>query len=207
MGRRRRAFARAGVIAAVVLAADQLTKALVLRSVSAGARIELLPGLELTNVANSGVAFGVLSGGGPWLVALTFAALALLLVYFARHAAQRHVWLPVGLVLGGALGNLADRARMGAVVDFIDPVAWPAFNLADTAIVLGVLGLLVVVESRPRDERAPMPVSRPWPEPAGIANGRPKPAADVRPEPTVNVSPDPRVDVRPQPTAERRPDP
>ena len=58
------------------------------------------------------------------------------------------LWLPVGLILGGALGNLADRAREGAVIDFIDPIAWPAFNLADAAIVVGVLGLLYVVEAQ-----------------------------------------------------------
>ena len=58
------------------------------------------------------------------------------------------LWLPVGLILGGALGNLADRAREGAVIDFIDPIAWPAFNMADVAIVVGVLGLLYVVEAQ-----------------------------------------------------------
>ena len=56
------------------------------------------------------------------------------------------LWLPVGMLLGGALGNLADRAREGAVIDFIDPVAWPAFNVADACIVIGVLALLYVVE-------------------------------------------------------------
>ena len=56
------------------------------------------------------------------------------------------LWLPVGMLLGGALGNLADRAREGAVIDFIDPVAWPAFNLADSSIVVGVFALLLVVE-------------------------------------------------------------
>jgi signal peptidase II len=58
------------------------------------------------------------------------------------------LWLPVGMLVGGALGNLADRAREGAVIDFIDPVAWPAFNLADASIVLGVLTLLYVVEGQ-----------------------------------------------------------
>jgi signal peptidase II len=56
------------------------------------------------------------------------------------------LWLPVGAVIGGAIGNLADRARAGAVVDFIDPIAWPAFNLADMAIVIGILGLVYIVE-------------------------------------------------------------
>jgi signal peptidase II len=63
------------------------------------------------------------------------------------------LWLPVGLLLGGALGNLADRAREGAVIDWIDPVAWPAFNLADACIVVGVFLLLWVVEGRPRRAR------------------------------------------------------
>ncbi len=56
------------------------------------------------------------------------------------------LWLPTGMLLGGALGNLADRARDGAVIDFIDPSFWPAFNLADASIVVGVLGLLYVAE-------------------------------------------------------------
>ena len=63
------------------------------------------------------------------------------------------LWLPVGLLLGGALGNLADRARDGAVIDFIDPVAWPAFNLADACIVVGVFLLLWIVEGRPKRPR------------------------------------------------------
>jgi len=72
--------------------------------------------------------------------------------YFAVHARRAWLWLPVGVLLGGALGNLADRARESAVIDFIDPVAWPAFNLADTAIVVGVLGLLYVIEGPPGRE-------------------------------------------------------
>ena len=70
------------------------------------------------------------------------------MTYFALNSTVPFLWLPVGLILGGALGNLADRARDGAVIDFIDPIAWPAFNLADAAIVVGVLGLLYVVEAQ-----------------------------------------------------------
>jgi signal peptidase II len=77
-------------------------------------------------------------------------SLGLLLAYFAANRTKPWLWLPVGLLLGGALGNLADRARAGAVVDFIDPVAWPAFNGADTCIVIGVFALLYVVEGRQR---------------------------------------------------------
>jgi signal peptidase II len=76
------------------------------------------------------------------VVVLVAASMALLLVFFARAVRRPLLWLPVGAIVGGALGNLADRARLGQVIDFIDPVFWPAFNLADSFIVLGVLGLL-----------------------------------------------------------------
>jgi signal peptidase II len=81
-------------------------------------------------------------------------SLALLIGYFAVHRTMPWLWLPVGLLLGGALGNLADRAREGAVIDFIDPVAWPAFNVADSCIVVGVIGLLWVVEGSTKRARA-----------------------------------------------------
>jgi signal peptidase II len=70
----------------------------------------------------------------------------LLGLYFAFHTSTPYLWLPFGAVAGGALGNLADRAREGAVIDFIDPIVWPAFNIADAAIVLGILGLLYAIE-------------------------------------------------------------
>jgi signal peptidase II len=100
----------------------------------------------MTYVRNEGVAFGALSGGGALLVTAIAVALAGLVVFFALNSKVPFLWLPVGLIVGGALGNLADRSREGAVVDFIDPIAWPAFNLADAAIVVGVLGLLYVAE-------------------------------------------------------------
>jgi signal peptidase II len=102
----------------------------------------------MTYVRNEGVAFGALSGGGPVLVLAIALALSGLITYFAFNSTMPFLWLPVGLILGGALGNLADRARDGAVIDFIDPIAWPAFNLADAAIVAGVIGLLYVVETQ-----------------------------------------------------------
>jgi signal peptidase II len=71
-----------------------------------------------------------------------------LLVYFAAHMSKPGLWLPVGMVFGGALGNLSDRARIHGVTDFIDPVLWPAFNVADMCIVIGVLGVLYLAEQR-----------------------------------------------------------
>jgi signal peptidase II len=122
--------------------------------VARGDQVNVFLGLDLTNTRNTGVAFGALEGGGVVVGILIGLSLALLVGYFALHRGMPWLWLPVGMLVGGALGNLADRVREGAVIDFIDPVAWPAFNLADTCIVLGVLALLYVVEGRPRRARA-----------------------------------------------------
>ena len=140
------AWARAGVMLALVVAVDQGTKALATASLERGERVNVFFALDLTNVRNTGIAFGALAGAGALIVPLTVLALALLAAYFARHAGARLLWLPVGMIGGGALGNLADRTREGAVIDFLDPVAWPAFNVADSAIVLGVAELLLLLE-------------------------------------------------------------
>lgn len=131
---------------AVTVALDQGTKAIVTSSIARGESVNVFLGIDLTNVRNSGVAFGAFAGAGTPIVLISSVALGALLAFFAANAGRAWLWLPVGMVLGGALANLADRAREGAVIDFIDPVAWPAFNLADSAIVLGVLGLLYVME-------------------------------------------------------------
>ena len=144
------AWARLGAVLAAVVAFDQVAKAIAVSSLARGESVNVFLGLDLTHVRNTGVAFGALSGAGAIVPILIGAALAALLAYFARHADTAWMWLPVGWILGGALGNLADRARDGTVVDFIDPIAWPAFNLADVFVVLGVLGLFYVAEGRGR---------------------------------------------------------
>jgi signal peptidase II len=139
---------RAAIAAALFMTLDQVTKQIVIASIHRGDSVNVFFGIDLTNVRNTGVAFGALAGGGALVSLLTIAALTLLMVYFALRSATPWLWLPVGIIAGGALGNLADRARDGAVIDFIDPVLWPAFNLADMGIVLGILGLLYVVDRR-----------------------------------------------------------
>ena len=146
----RRAWLRAGLAALVVLAVDQGTKQLVIHSLSRGESRNVFFGVELTNVRNKGVAFGVFGGGGVLVTLLTVAAVGLLIGYFALHASKPWLWLPVGVIAGGAFGNLLDRVRQGSVTDFIDPMLWPAFNLADAAIVIGILALLYVIEGPPR---------------------------------------------------------
>jgi signal peptidase II len=131
----------------VVVALDQGSKALATSFVDRGDSEKLLPFLRIENTRNEGVAF-VLGGDiSALVIGATIVVLVALLVALAvRGRGHALVWLPAALLIGGALGNLADRAREGAVVDFIDPIAWPAFNLADAAIVAGVLGLVYVAE-------------------------------------------------------------
>src|SRR5205085_972402 len=88
----------------------------------------------------------VRSGGGAVVLACTLVALAALLFYFVRHPGRRGLWVPTGLLLGGAIGNLIDRLLHGSVTDFIKLPHWPAFNVADMAITFGVLALLFVLE-------------------------------------------------------------
>jgi signal peptidase II len=140
-------WAAAGLVVALVLALDQGTKALVRSSIAPGEQRDVLGPLSLVDVHNRGVAFGFLGGGGVVVLVVVLGALALLVSYFARHADRPLLWLPTGLVLGGALGNLIDRFRYGQVVDFLDFHAagwhWPAFNVADSAISIGAVLLIV----------------------------------------------------------------
>ena len=100
---------------------------------------------------NTGVAFSLLRDGGGVLIVFTVIAIAALLVYFARDPDRPWVWLPTGLLVGGAAGNLIDRLLEGSVTDFIDLPLWPAFNIADIGHHFGVVALLFVLE-RPRDD-------------------------------------------------------
>jgi signal peptidase II len=141
---------RAGLVAAGTVAADQAVKALVRTTIERGDEVDLFLGIQLVNVRNRGIAFGLLADGGVLLVLFALAALAVLLVFFARHRDRPLVWLPTGLLIGGATGNLIDRTVEGAVTDFVDFPFWPAFNVADIAITFGVLTLLYVLEGPPR---------------------------------------------------------
>lgn len=142
-------------VAAGVIALDQITKALVRSSIDPGEKSDLILGIELVHVSNRGIAFGLLGDGGAGVLIVTALALGGMLVWFAMQPSRPGLWLAVGLLAGGALGNLVDRARHEAVTDFIDPPLWPAFNVADISITFGaiVLVLSVFVEtSQPSDE-------------------------------------------------------
>ncbi|HEU4906167.1 MAG TPA: signal peptidase II [Solirubrobacterales bacterium] len=136
-----RAWRLAGALAILTIALDQGAKALIESNLVTGEQVEVLGPLSLTLAHNSGVAFGLASGGGAALIALTAIALGFVVALFARSPTRPGMWLAVGLLGGGAVGNLIDRVRAGAVTDYIDVLSWPPFNLADVAITLGVVVL------------------------------------------------------------------
>jgi signal peptidase II len=136
-------------VAVGIIALDQVTKQLVDHNVARGDSEDLFLGIRLVNVRNTGVAFSSLQGAGALIGVIVAVALAGLLWYFARHVRKPLMWLPTGMLLGGALGNVADRIREGGVIDFIKTFDfWPAFNVADISVTLGVIALLWVMERR-----------------------------------------------------------
>ena len=147
--RRAVAFARVAVVVVVVLILDQLTKHAVIANIPVGTSQKFLPAVNLVHVQNSGVAFGFFAGGGALVLVLTLTALSALVIYFLLRPTRAWLWLPTGLLVGGAVGNLIDRLAHGYVTDFIKLPAWPAFNLSDMAITFGVLSLLYVLEGAP----------------------------------------------------------
>src|SRR3954452_9323937 len=149
------AWARVALVAAGVVALDQATKAIVRATIERGERVAVIPGVDLVHTRNTGVAFGALAGGGAVVTVVIALALAALLAYFATHVRRPLVWLPTGMLLGGAIGNVIDRARDGAVTDFVAlPLGFPPFNVADMSITFGVVILLYALE---RHDEAPRP--------------------------------------------------
>lgn len=150
MSRRATDLAWALATCGAIVALDQGSKAAIRSHVGRGDHVEVLPFLDLANTRNRGVAFGLAGDVSPLLIGATLALLLGLLVFLASRARDdAAVWLPAGLLIGGALGNLADRVRDGAVTDFVDLPLWATFNLADVAIVVGVALLVLMPERGP----------------------------------------------------------
>ena len=139
-------WSRAALVLAAVLVVDQVTKALVRDGVELGSEDSVFPLVTLVHTRNRGVAFGALEGQTALVAIVIALAVVALIAYFATHRDRPWVWLPTGLLAGGAIGNVIDRAREGFVTDFIKLPSWPAFNVADMAITFGVLSLLLVAE-------------------------------------------------------------
>jgi signal peptidase II len=156
-----------------IVVLDQATKWLVIRRLPLYEDVPLISGLlSLQHVRNSGAVFGFLSGwnipGKPYLFALLSTVALVALTYYARTIPkeERLPRFALGLVIGGAIGNLIDRVRFGYVVDFVKMFwgthVWPNYNVADSAISIGLV-LLVVDSFRPRDRESPGPSSLPTP--------------------------------------------
>ena len=143
----------ATIVAIAVLVVDQVTKAIVERTMTPHQTIDLLPVLALTSVRNTGAAFGVFAAAPaalrlPLFLAVTVVAIVALISYL-RRTSPAQLWLvgALGGILGGAVGNLICRVRYGEVIDFIDAhwadLHWPTFNVADSAITVGVAIILL----------------------------------------------------------------
>ncbi|RPJ85611.1 MAG: signal peptidase II [Acidobacteria bacterium] len=152
------------LLALAIVLTDQVSKAIVVRSMRLGQSIPLVPGyFDLTFVLNPGAAFSLFATlpegiRNPFFILISVAAAVLIVVYRARHLRQhRLASVSLGLILGGAVGNLIDRVRYGVVVDFLDvhvhQYHWPVFNVADSAISVGVTLLLIEMLLEWRQER------------------------------------------------------
>jgi signal peptidase II len=148
-----RAWCLAGALAALVVVADQIAKAVIEAQLVLGEDVDVLGPLGLTLAHNNGVAFGLAGGAGLPLVAIPLLALGVVAYLFARDPTRPWMWVATGLLAGGAVGNLIDRIHADAVTDFIVVGSWPAFNLADVAITAGVV-LLVLLYLREEQRRA-----------------------------------------------------
>lgn len=150
------------IIAAAVLVLDQLTKWAVMSGLFGLPFWQPAPGFpwvdgvavtgffNMVTVWNRGVSFGLFSNAsdiGPWILSAVAVVISVILVFWLRKAENRFLSLGLGMVLGGAIGNVIDRLRFGAVFDFLDFHAfgyhWPAFNVADCGVVVGVILVLV----------------------------------------------------------------
>ena len=134
-------------LAIFVLLSDQLSKLFVVANLGLGDSFEVLPFFNIVRVENTGITFGILKNIAPQflLIAVSFATIIALLFWIRRNP---NFLLPIGVVIAGALGNIVDRMMRGAVIDFLDfhvyGYHWPAFNIADSAIVIGVFALLII---------------------------------------------------------------
>lgn len=143
-------------VALATLLADQVTKQIVSDHLALGEAVQVLGPFSIHHVQNSGIAFGLFASATAVVIVLTGLAVGWMLLFFARSGA-RHPILPaaLGLVIGGSVSNLIDRVRIGHVTDFLDFRYWPAFNLADTFIVIGVAILFLALLLTDREPRRP----------------------------------------------------
>jgi signal peptidase II len=151
---RRDASVRSVAVLVAVVGLDQLTKHTLGTWIKPGQVRHVVPGVSLVYERNTGVSFSFLAGDGVLVYVVTGLALLALVWYLLARPAQRLIWLPTGMLIGGALGNLIDRVASGSVIDFIKLPHWPAFNFADMSITFGVIALALVIEFGARRAQA-----------------------------------------------------
>jgi len=152
-----------GAVVFAAIAADQLTKYVVSTQLGFDEALHVIGPFAIHHVQNSGIAFGLFASATAVVTVVTSIAVIWMLVFFARSG-SRHPVLPasLGLLIGGSVSNLVDRIRLHHVTDFVDLKWWPAFNLADSFIVIGVvilLGALVVADRAPKPPRRTLDVA------------------------------------------------
>lgn len=141
------------IIAALVFVLDRLTKILVINSMFLGNSVKVLPDIfHITLVLNNGAAFGLFKDKNIFFLPVSLFVITLIILYARRRGSSMYFIMSsaLGLILGGAAGNLADRLRYGHVIDFLDFRVWPVFNIADSAISIGVAILVLKVLLRKR---------------------------------------------------------
>jgi len=146
----------ASIIAALVILADQVSKFYILKSLShIGQTIEVLPNFNFTLSFNFGISFSMLNSPGQNQIVLLLMSSLIILVFYSwlYRSREKYIWIPIGTVIGGAVGNMIDRARYGAVTDFIDVriMGWhyPTFNIADSFICIGIIMLVFWPSEKP----------------------------------------------------------
>lgn len=149
---RRATMVRASGVLVAVIALDQLTKHTLGTWIQPGQQRRVIPGVTFVYERNTGVSFSFLSGDGAFVYVVIAIALAALVVYLLARPTYPLIWLPTGMLIGGAVGNLIDRIANGSVIDFMKLPHWPAFNVADMAITFGVILLALVIERASRNQ-------------------------------------------------------
>ncbi|MDQ2699705.1 MAG: signal peptidase II [Actinomycetota bacterium] len=200
MTKRRNLFS-ALLLAVAVVIADQASKAAVTAEIARGEKVDVLGPLQFTLTYNDGVAFGLAGGGGIFVILLSVIALVALGVFIGSAPEKTGTWVAGGLILGGAVGNLIDRVRLGHVTDFIHVPNFPTFNLADSAITVGVVMLALTLILDGRNEPDPVDGGN-EPDPVNGGNEPDPVDGGNEPDPVVEDGAGPAPEVEPAPASE-----
>jgi len=126
----------------IIFLMDQLSKGVVRRNIKLGEEVQLGPFLSLTHTSNTGAGFSLLQGQNTLLIWVAIIALGVILFFLDEFDSREVIYM--GMAFGGILGNLADRVFIGSVTDFVDFHFWPVFNLADSALCIGLIGYAII---------------------------------------------------------------